>query len=109
MPQITLTTKQTTELSAFISNNDLTDFFIAKDHGAYIGAYSEKDGSNYIVYFKGCNPEKDEHYYDEAYYKFGGDDFGEHIPADFLHRIARAGRRLRVTLTSTTIKQQAVR
>ena len=58
--------------------------FFVHDHGVYImsnGVPKDKDGEETnLAYAKGCNPKKDEDYYDEARHLVGGDDFGETIP-----------------------------
>lgn len=78
MPQITLSLPEVKRLIKFCDDNALTDYFIAKDQGAYIGA-SKGGDNNCIFYFAGCNPEKDADWWDTARDKFGGDDFGEHL------------------------------
>lgn len=83
MPQITLTRAQVQSLVDFCSSHQLKQFFIAKDHGAYLGAAAE--GQNLLYFFNGCNPSLDPHWYDEALGKFGGDDFGEDLPTTALH------------------------
>ncbi|MGA1108249.1 MAG: DUF3085 domain-containing protein [Pseudomonadales bacterium] len=92
MPQITLKAKDVRELSGFLNRHNKDSFFLAKDDGAYIGATagSDADGTfeRIIHYFSGCNPEKDEDYYDNAAYKFGWDDFGEMLPAQWMHKAA---------------------
>ena len=107
MPQITLTQTQTNRLAEYLRNNDLAEWFIAKDHGAYIGA-SMGVGQNCIFYFRGCNPNRDTDWYDNTRRAFGGDDFGEHLDAEAVFEIADSGRRLRVELTPRHINLIAV-
>lgn len=58
------------------------------DHGIYCMSNGEprdlaEDGkSAFCAYAKGCDPKKDEDYYEEAEYLVGGDDFGETIPVN---------------------------
>jgi hypothetical protein len=66
--------------------------FFVHDHGVYImsnGEPKDKDGEETnVAYAKGCDPKKDEDYYEEARHLVGGDDFAETIPvtADTLNR-----------------------
>ena len=80
--------EQALELMKFCLVNKVDDFFIANDNGAYFGATygGHDDGSfkNNIQYIKGCNPDNDPDYYEECRYKYGGDDFGVHLPVDWL-------------------------
>lgn len=105
MPIITITKKETQQFSEFLSSRGLKEWFLAKDHGAYIGAYHE--GETWLKYFRGCNPDKDDHFYDTARDKFGGDDFGENFPSDYIHETAKIGGYLKVKVypTSITVRQ----
>lgn len=93
MAQITLKANEVRQLSDFLKRHNRDTFFVAKDHGAYVGATagSNADGTfeNLVFYFAGCNPEKDEDYYENAMDKFGGDDFGEMLPAQWVHDAAK--------------------
>jgi len=93
MAQITLKAHEVRALSDFLTRHNRDTFFIAKDHGAYVGATagSNADGTfeNLIFYFTGCNPHKDSDYYENAHWKFGGDDFGEMLPAQWVHDAAK--------------------
>lgn len=88
MPQITLNRAKVQKLHDLCVKHGRDTFFLAKDQGAYVGACggSQDDGTfeNCIFYFKGCDPQKDEDFYDNARQMFGGDDFGEHFSADIL-------------------------
>lgn len=92
MPQITLKAKDVRELSQFLKRHGKETFFLAKDHGAYIGATAGSNADEtferIIHYFAGCNPEKDEGFYETSRWKFGGDDFGEMLPAQWIHGAA---------------------
>lgn len=92
MPAITLNAKKAREFSEFAKKHDLSEFFVAKDSGAYIGmtAGSKDEGTfeSLIHYFRGCDPSKDEECYENSSYKFGGDDFGVHMGTEFLHKCA---------------------
>lgn len=48
------------------------------DHGIYVMS-NGKDGNDKISFAKGCNPNADEDFYEEARYLVGGDDFAETI------------------------------
>jgi hypothetical protein len=58
--------------------------FFVHDHGVYImsnGDPKDMEGDKtYVAYAKGCDPQKDEDYYEEAHYLVGGDDFAETFP-----------------------------
>ena len=70
--QLTINKKKLTELLPKWGNR----FVMAKDNGAYVcGKYNEKEQNSWPIYFRGCNPDKDENYYDTSVSKFGGDDF----------------------------------
>jgi len=92
MPQITLKAKDVHELSDFLKRHGKSEFFLAKDQGAYIGANagSHSDGTfeSIIHYFAGCNPDKDVDFYETSRWKFGGDDFGQMLPAQWIHGAA---------------------
>lgn len=102
MPQITLKAKDVRELSDFLKRHGKETFFLAKDQGAYIGATagSDADGTfeRIIHYFAGCNPDKDADFYETSRWKFGGDDFGEMLPAQWIHGAAE-----RDTLTKAVL------
>lgn len=87
MPQITLNSKQVKRLAIFLVSNQKDSFFVAKDQGAYVGATSDKD--KVLFYFAGCDPEKDPDFYETSHHKFGGDDFGEFLPAEWITNAAR--------------------
>jgi hypothetical protein len=101
MTIITITKKETLEFSAFLTENRIKEWFMAKDHGAYVGAYYE--GKTWLKYFKGCNPEKDSDFYETARHKFGGDDFGIHISSDHVHAAANLCGYLKVKVTPKSI------
>ena len=68
------------------------NFSLAKDQGVYIcgdpvakeNPKNEWDTDNKLAYAKGCNPETDDDWYEEARHKVGGDDFGEQLPLQWL-------------------------
>jgi len=81
MPQMTLSFADCEKLISFCRANDLKQYFIAKDQGAYLGASKGAEPSQQcLFYFRGCDPRKNpDSYYDNARAAFGGDDFGEHL------------------------------
>jgi hypothetical protein len=105
MPQITLKEKDVIEFSQFLKRHNRDTFFLAKDDGAYIGATagSHADGTfeRIIHYFAGCNPEKDADFDDNAAYKFGWDDFGQQLPAEWMHEAAETDRLTKAVLNVT--------
>lgn len=82
--QVTLSRADGLELLEFCEKHGQKQFAFAKDHGAYFCA-SPVDGQNVVKYVKGCNPNKDPEYYDTAMCRFGGDDFGEYLPIEWLY------------------------
>lgn len=87
MPQITLSKAEVKRLIKFCDDKAITHYFIAKDQGAYLGASKGAEpGDSCIFYFAGCNPEKDADWWENSSYKFGGDDFGEHLDLDWLKK-----------------------
>jgi hypothetical protein len=66
--------------------------------GASAGSTPEQ---KVIYYFEGCDPEKDELWYENAREDFGGDDWGEYLPirdlADGLAHEGVTGMRVVVT------------
>lgn len=91
MPNITLKRADVQTLLDFCEKHDKKNWFLAKDQGAYVGAAATVDGEveNVLFYFKGCDPTKNDDWYDEAHYKFGGDDFGEHFEVDILRQVLK--------------------
>lgn len=83
---ITLTRAEAQALADFCAQHDLPEYFIAKDHGAYLGAVKgrEPDIARCLFYFPGMNPETDPDWYDTTRATFGGDDFGDLLPVEEL-------------------------
>ena len=92
MPQITLNRQQLDQFAAFLRKHDCDKWFIAKDEGAYIGATAADESGKVtdrcIFYFRGCDPKKDEDYWDTQQSMFGGDDFGEYLEAEIVLGLA---------------------
>ena len=110
MAQITLSKKQVKALSAFLRKHNKDKFFLAKDQGAYVGAtggdHEEGNFENLIFYFRGMDPSKetyDGEAYDNARYAFGGDDFGEHMNGEFIHRASVKSLKVRIKVTPTQL------
>lgn len=82
---IELTRAEVQQLVDHCEKHNLSTWFLAKDHGAYVGASAGAEpGQACIFYFKGCDPKKDANWYETAHSKFGGDDFGETLQVDSL-------------------------
>lgn len=117
--QMTLTAAQVQEIVDFADEYSVENFFIAKDSGAYLGITAKgEDGElkRILHYFKGCNPETDEDYYENADMKFGGDDFGESLPVkafrdalkvDNLEKVMVLVRKTTVAITPFAAKKSA--
>jgi hypothetical protein len=50
---------------------------LVHDQGVYIMSNSKEEEGHVVAYAKGCNPERDEFFYEESARLVGGDDFGE--------------------------------
>lgn len=96
MPSLTINRDQ---MQALVDSGQ-DQFYIAKDSGAYIGACGVDP-----IYFRGCDPNKDEDWYETARGKFGGDDFGEHAPMQLLKDVLGDDSvlSLKVNVNSSTI------
>lgn len=106
--QKTLNAQQVKTLyKASMADKGSDGFYIAKDHGAYIGAGVLNKGGA-VFYFAGCNPEVDPDYYDTAGYKFGYDDFGQLFNSEsdkaLLKRCADENRTMKFIITETSIE-----
>ncbi|SDD58491.1 Protein of unknown function [Cupriavidus sp. YR651] len=107
MPQITLSRSQVAALVAFCDAAGSEQFFIAKDHGAYVGfSTGATPDRQCLFYFKGCNPAKDADFYENARRAFGGDDFGERLPLTHLRNALAdpASKQVRITVTPRSIR-----
>lgn len=115
MTQMTLKKTQVKQLSSFMKKYKLGNFFMAKDEGAYVGAtggdHAEGTFENLIFYFRGMDPSKEKYpgeAYENARYAFGGDDFGESLGSDFIHRAAEKSLKVVIKVTPTQIKMEGV-
>ncbi len=110
--QLTLSVAQTRELADCIIKHNIPNFYLAKDHGAYVGAGIldvQGEPQGVVFYFRGCDPSKDPDYYDEARYKFGGDDFGVTFSnTDFVTRAAKYYKKLRFVVTDSDVKVRMI-
>lgn len=107
MPQITLSREQVQSLVAFCDAAKSESFFIAKDHGAYVGfSTGATPDKQCLFYFKGCDPAKNAQFYENARHAFGGDDFGEHLPLTHLRSALAnpASKKVRITVNSSSIR-----
>lgn len=87
MAQITIGRSNVLHLRTFVTQYNVS-WFVAKDQGAYVGAV--KSATNRVLfYFEGCNPEsKFDEWYSNCVELFGGDDFGEVLPREWLDHVA---------------------
>lgn len=107
--QKTLSLKETKALADCIEKHNHDSFYLAKDHGAYIGAGNNSDGTGVLFFFRGCDPEKDLDYYEECHYKFGGDDFGVQFDdIDFVIAARNNRMKLKFSVSPTSIKLSMV-
>ena len=85
---VSMNMAQAKQLFNFCDKNKVKEFFFAKDQGAYFGATSgnssEGNFENCILYVRGCDPQKNDDWWENASHRFGGDDFGEHFDCDLL-------------------------
>jgi hypothetical protein len=92
MTTASISKAQAKKILDFCQTHSLEKFFFAKDQGAYFGATvgknEDKTFKNCIEYINGMEPDKKNKdgsdWYDNARMKFGGDDFGIHIPVSWL-------------------------
>ena len=104
MPQITLSKTEVRDFARFLLKYDLQEWFIAKDHGAYVGATT--DGHAWLKYFKGCDPEKNQDWWETTRTKFGYDDFGEMFPTEYMVKAAAKNGRVVLKLTDTSVEAE---
>lgn len=104
---IILTRDQVQSLLDFCSRHRRAQYFIAKDHGAYLGqSLGMEPAPRCLFYFPGCNPEIDADYYATARHQFGGDDFGDLMDVTDLERIMQetpSATAIKWTVTDTQI------
>lgn len=108
MHSIELERAQVQQLVDHCAKHHILTWFIAKDHGAYVGASCGSEPEQQcLFFFKGCDPKKDKDFYDNAEAKFGGDDFGENLPIADLQRYLAVPNmvsvRIKVTSKSITM------
>lgn len=105
---VSMSRAEAQKLYDFCTEHNQSEFCFAKDHGAYFCATKVED-TNVVIYMKGCNPKTDEDWWDEAYYRFGGDDFGVHLPIKWLelfltHPHFKAKRRMSVRINQNSVR-----
>ena len=66
-------------------NNGASELYFVHDKGIYLMTKAKRTdeeikNGDYIAYAEGCNPHKDEDYYQTSRDLVGGDDFAENIP-----------------------------
>ncbi|EHU7154832.1 DUF3085 domain-containing protein [Salmonella enterica] len=81
---------------------------LVKDHGVYImseiGELTPRGRK--VAYAKGCNPEKDETWWDTSRAEVGGDDFGEalNLTESMINRILNESKPLYITASNESFK-----
>lgn len=75
--------------------------FLVHDQGVYLMSggiphleHPDCPENHKVAYAKGCNPEKDRGWWEEAKSLVGGDDFAEHIPIDWWDDAFSTGQRV---------------
>lgn len=110
MASINLKRADVQKLVDFCAEHDSPTWFIAKDEGAYVGhSVGERPEQQCLWYFKGCDPKKNEDYYETCRRLFGGDDFGEELPiADLKAALALPEmKHVKVTCTKTSVRVES--
>lgn len=110
--QITIKPEDVKAISRVARQYNKKQWFLAKDSGAYVGINTGQD-ENFepiIHYFRGCDPSKDEDYYENARHKFGGDDFAEMMDISFVHQVADHPKNMKlvIRITDTAIDASGV-
>jgi hypothetical protein len=89
--------------------------YLVHDQGVYLmsaglPAQCVKKGEprQVVAYAKGCNPDKDEDWWENSNYLVGGDDFGELVPLALFDGVETA-KSIRVILTENTIRVSMTR
>jgi hypothetical protein len=103
---ITLSRTKVQQLVDFIEKFNLKNWVIAKNQGAYVGAYAgAQPEKQCLFFFKGCDPQKDADWYDTAHAKFGGDDFQDILRVeDLKNALANESMKsVKVKITSKSI------
>jgi len=107
-----ITHKQALEILAFCEKHDNDDFFFSNDHGAYFGActgsHEQSTFENCIQYLEGMNPNNEEDdWFESTVNVFGGDDFGVHLPVEWLRHFKSCkgeGDMFTVTITDSEVR-----
>ncbi len=106
----------TVEASELDPSKLMPSLLFVKDRGAYLmsagtpGQMSGDGEKRVVVYAAGCDPEKDEEWWDECRHKCGGDDFAESLSVAMFEQAMSqtpGAKRLVITLTTRTIKVRA--
>lgn len=84
----TIKVTEAKKLRNFCKKYDLKEFFICKDHGAYIGATKRYDDSDAfeksIHYINGGDPLQNDNWCEHLHRRFGDDDFVHKLPIEWL-------------------------
>ncbi len=90
------------------------EMVLVHDQGLYIMSFAQEPGKRTIVYAEGCDPNKDEDFYDNAHALVGGDDFGDVFAsaADmkaFVDKAVGSWITFKVTSTQITMSAEQIR
>lgn len=82
-----------------------SELLLVHDQGVYIMSATQPVGQRTIIYAEGCNPEKDDDWWESSRRLVGGDDFGEPFATAgaVLTFLAAAEHGLRITVTETQL------
>lgn len=106
MAQITLSRTQVESLVAFCEAAGSERYYVARDRGAFVGYMTGfTPDKQCIFYFKGCDPSKDEDYYENTLLIFDGDDVGIDMDvADLRKALAKpAVKKVRIKVTTRSV------
>ena len=83
------------------ARNNHCDIYLVKDRGVYLMSATGEmtPRGRRVAYARGCNPLKDENWWETARDEVGEDNFGMVIKLteDMMHRIISKGKPLRIT------------
>jgi hypothetical protein len=88
-------------------------FCLVKDDGAYLMANTKErlageKTHNFVVYCEGCDPAKDEEVWDFTRQAFGGDDFSEALPLEWLEMAVENAERCGIDLMILKVTEEGI-
>lgn len=80
-----------------------SELLLVHDQGVYVMSMAQPVGHRTIVYANGCNPQKDDAWWETSRRLVGGDDFGEPFAkaGELRKHLLAAKHGLRITVTET--------